>query len=223
MREVLAERGFPLFGARLPRLRAQRRHARRLRRRRGRGARRRAGLLRRRRRRAVLRRRRRARGRTRPRRSRPARSSSTTRPRSGWTTDVPLVVADVNPHALAHHRGVVANPNCSTMQLMPVLRPIRDAVGLEHVTIATYQAVSGTGQHAIDGLRAETARAARRRRGGAGRLPAPDRVQRDPRGGLVRGRRRLHRRGAEARQRVAQDPRAARTCACRRPACACRS
>jgi aspartate-semialdehyde dehydrogenase len=73
--------------------------------------------------------------------------------------DVPLVVADVNPHALARHRGIVANPNCSTMQLMPVLRPIRDAVGLEHVTIATYQAVSGTGQHAIDGLLAESARA----------------------------------------------------------------
>jgi len=70
--------------------------------------------------------------------------------------NVPLVVADVNPHALRTHRGIVANPNCSTMQLMPVLKPILDTAGLEHVTVATYQAVSGTGQHAIDGLLAES-------------------------------------------------------------------
>ncbi len=70
--------------------------------------------------------------------------------------DTPLVVAEVNPHAARTHRGLVANPNCSTMQLMPVLGPIRDAVGLEHVTVSTYQAVSGTGQSAIDGLRAES-------------------------------------------------------------------
>ena len=69
--------------------------------------------------------------------------------------DTPLVVAEVNPHAARAHRGLVANPNCSTMQLMPVLGPIRDAVGLEHVTVSTYQAVSGTGQSAIDGLRGE--------------------------------------------------------------------
>ena len=71
--------------------------------------------------------------------------------------DTPLVVAEVNPHAARGHRGLIANPNCSTMQLMPVLRPIRDAVGLEHVTVSTYQAVSGTGQKAIDGLRREAA------------------------------------------------------------------
>ena len=71
--------------------------------------------------------------------------------------DVPLVVADVNPHAIRGHAGVIANPNCSTMQLMPVLRPVRDAVGLERITVATYQAVSGTGQAAIDALRAEAA------------------------------------------------------------------
>ncbi len=71
--------------------------------------------------------------------------------------DVPLVVADVNPHAIAGHAGLIANPNCSTMQLMPVLRPVRDAVGLERITVATYQAVSGTGQAAIDALLAEAA------------------------------------------------------------------
>jgi aspartate-semialdehyde dehydrogenase len=69
--------------------------------------------------------------------------------------DVPLVVADVNPEAARAHRGLVANPNCSTMQLMPVLKPILDTVGIERVTISTYQSVSGTGQSAIDGLRAE--------------------------------------------------------------------
>ena len=71
--------------------------------------------------------------------------------------DVPLVVADVNPHAAHTHSGIIANPNCSTMQLMPILRPVRDAVGLERITVATYQAVSGTGQSAIDALREEAA------------------------------------------------------------------
>jgi aspartate-semialdehyde dehydrogenase len=70
--------------------------------------------------------------------------------------DVPLVVADVNPHALREHRGLVANPNCSTMQLMPVLRAIRDEAGLEHVTVSTYQSVSGTGTKAIEALHEET-------------------------------------------------------------------
>jgi aspartate-semialdehyde dehydrogenase len=69
--------------------------------------------------------------------------------------EVPLVVADVNPEAARNHRGLVANPNCSTMQLMPVLKPILDTAGIERVTISTYQAVSGTGQAAIDGLRTE--------------------------------------------------------------------
>jgi aspartate-semialdehyde dehydrogenase len=68
---------------------------------------------------------------------------------------VPLVVADVNPEAAREHRGLVANPNCSTMQLRPVLKPILDTAGIERVTISTYQAVSGTGRSAIDGLRAE--------------------------------------------------------------------
>jgi aspartate-semialdehyde dehydrogenase len=71
--------------------------------------------------------------------------------------EVPLVVADVNPEAARNHRGLVANPNCSTMQLMPVLKPILDTAGIERITIATYQAVSGTGQSAIDGLRSEAA------------------------------------------------------------------
>ena len=70
--------------------------------------------------------------------------------------DVPLVVADVNPHAIGEHR-LIANPNCSTMQLMPVLRVLRDAAGLDRITVATYQSVSGTGQKAIDELRRQSA------------------------------------------------------------------
>jgi aspartate-semialdehyde dehydrogenase len=73
--------------------------------------------------------------------------------------DVPLVVPEVNAHAAREHRGVIANPNCSTMQLVPVLKPLHDAAGLEQVTISTYQAVSGTGQKAIDALRRQSAAA----------------------------------------------------------------
>lgn len=70
---------------------------------------------------------------------------------SAWRMDpaVPLVVSQVNPDDLEGHAGIVANPNCSTMQLVPLLMAIRDAVGLERVVVDTYQAVSGTGADAI--------------------------------------------------------------------------
>ena len=64
--------------------------------------------------------------------------------------DVPLVVAEVNPDALERHNGIVANPNCSTMQLMVVLKPILDAAGIERLVVTTMQSVSGTGQRAVD-------------------------------------------------------------------------
>src|SRR5215212_7184003 len=67
--------------------------------------------------------------------------------------DVPLVVAGVNPDAAAGHKGIVANPNCTTMVMMMALAPIHRAVGLERLVISTYQAVSGTGQRAIEELR----------------------------------------------------------------------
>ena len=70
---------------------------------------------------------------------------------------VPLVVAGVNDHAAHAHAGLIANPNCSTMQLVPVLAALHRRSPLEHVTVATYQSVSGTGQRAIDALRAESA------------------------------------------------------------------
>ena len=77
---------------------------------------------------------------------------------SKWrmSDDVPLVVAEVNPEALDDHRGIVANPNCSTMQMVMALKPIADAAGLERLVIATYQSVSGTGQRAIEELQEQT-------------------------------------------------------------------
>jgi aspartate-semialdehyde dehydrogenase len=66
--------------------------------------------------------------------------------------DVPLVVAEVNPEALDDHAGIVANPNCSTMQMVVALKPLYDEAGIERLVISTYQAVSGTGKAAIDEL-----------------------------------------------------------------------
>ena len=66
--------------------------------------------------------------------------------------DVPLVVAEVNADALDGHRGIVANPNCSTMQMVVALKPILDAVGIERIVVSTYQSVSGTGQRAVEEL-----------------------------------------------------------------------
>jgi aspartate-semialdehyde dehydrogenase len=73
---------------------------------------------------------------------------------SAWRMepDVPLVVAEVNPEALDGHRGLVANPNCSTMQMVVALKPLHDAVGVERVVVSTYQSVSGTGRRAVDEL-----------------------------------------------------------------------
>jgi aspartate-semialdehyde dehydrogenase len=65
---------------------------------------------------------------------------------------VPLVVSQVNPDDAATHEGIIANPNCSTMQLVPVLMALRDSVGIERVVVDTYQSVSGTGSDAIGEL-----------------------------------------------------------------------
>jgi aspartate-semialdehyde dehydrogenase len=73
--------------------------------------------------------------------------------------DIPLVVPEVNPHAIAGYtnRGIIANPNCSTIQMLVALKPIYDAVGIERINVATYQAVSGTGKEAIEELAKQTA------------------------------------------------------------------
>lgn len=76
---------------------------------------------------------------------------------SAWRMDphVPLVVSQVNPEDFDWHDGIVANPNCSTMQLAPLLAALRDSVGLRRVIVDTYQSVSGTGSEAVDELEAQ--------------------------------------------------------------------
>jgi len=69
---------------------------------------------------------------------------------------IPLVVAEVNPHALKDHHGLIANPNCSTMQLMVALAPIHRAAGIERLIVSTYQSVSGTGRKAVEELDEQT-------------------------------------------------------------------
>jgi aspartate-semialdehyde dehydrogenase len=73
---------------------------------------------------------------------------------SAWRRDpeIPLVVSEVNPHALERHRGLIANPNCSTMQLVVALAPIQRRAGIERLVVSTYQSVSGTGKKAVDEL-----------------------------------------------------------------------
>jgi aspartate-semialdehyde dehydrogenase len=77
---------------------------------------------------------------------------------SQWRMDpeVPLVVPEVNPHDLKWHKGIIANPNCSTIQMVVVLKPIHDAARIKRVVVTTFQAVSGTGQKAIDELMQQT-------------------------------------------------------------------
>lgn len=70
--------------------------------------------------------------------------------------DVPLVVPEVNKHALKKHQGLIANPNCSTAQMVIVLKPIHDAARIKRVVVATYQAASGAGKEAVDELIAQT-------------------------------------------------------------------
>lgn len=76
-----------------------------------------------------------------------------------YDDDIPLVVPEVNPDAIAGYktRGIIANPNCSTIQMLVALKPIYDAVGIERINVATYQAVSGTGKEAIEELAKQTA------------------------------------------------------------------
>ena len=70
--------------------------------------------------------------------------------------DVPLVVSEVNPDALRDHQGIIANPNCSTMQMVVALKPLYDAAGIERLIVSTYQSVSGSGREAIKELREQS-------------------------------------------------------------------
>jgi aspartate-semialdehyde dehydrogenase len=76
-----------------------------------------------------------------------------------YEPDIPLVIPEVNPEAIAEYknRNIIANPNCSTIQMLVALKPIHDAVGIERINVATYQAVSGTGKGAIEELATQTA------------------------------------------------------------------
>jgi len=76
-----------------------------------------------------------------------------------YEEDIPLVVPEVNAHALAdfRNRNIIANPNCSTIQMLVALKPIYDAVGIERINVATYQSVSGAGKEAMDALAQQTA------------------------------------------------------------------
>jgi aspartate-semialdehyde dehydrogenase len=76
-----------------------------------------------------------------------------------YVNDVPLVISEVNPHAIAEYtnRNIIANPNCSTMQLLVALAPIHRSVGIERINVATYQSVSGAGRSGMEELGHQTA------------------------------------------------------------------
>jgi aspartate-semialdehyde dehydrogenase len=77
-----------------------------------------------------------------------------------YDDDIPLVVPEVNPEKIADYknRGIIANPNCSTIQMLVALKPIYDAVGIARINVCTYQAVSGTGKKGIDEVATQTAK-----------------------------------------------------------------
>jgi aspartate-semialdehyde dehydrogenase len=89
-----------------------------------------------------------------------------------YEDDIPLIVPEVNSHAISGYkkRGIIANPNCSTIQLVVALKPIHDAVGIERINVATYQSVSGAGKEAVDELAAQTTALM------SGRQPDPPRI-----------------------------------------------
>jgi len=70
--------------------------------------------------------------------------------------DVPLVIPEVNPDDVEWHKGIIANPNCSTIQMLVALKPIHDYANIKRIVVSTYQAVSGSGKIAIEGLLEET-------------------------------------------------------------------
>ena len=135
----------------------------------------------------------------------------------------------------AGRKGIIANPNCTTMAAMPVLKPLHDEAGLVRLIASTYQAVSGSGVAGVEELASQVAAAGDKARelaydGAAVAFPDPVKYARTiaynvlPLAGSTRRRRaRRDRRGAEAPQRVAQDPRASPTCWSPASACGSRS
>lgn len=88
------------------------------------------------------------------------------------SSDVPLVIPEVNAHTLTNHKGIIAVPNCSALQMVTVLHPIRKAFGLERIIVSTYQAVSGLGIHAINELKEQAKAMLAGHEAEAGILPA---------------------------------------------------
>ena len=97
-----------------------------------------------------------------------------------YEDDIPLVVPEVNPQDIAKHkdRGIIANPNCSTIQMVVALKPIQDEAGIDRINICTYQAVSGSGKAAVEGTGQPDRGIAQRSQGGEQGLPDADRLQR---------------------------------------------
>ena len=141
------------------------------------------------------------------RRRRPAGApwSSTTPPSGAWSPASRSSVARSTPRMPPTHEGIIANPNCSTMQLVPLLMALRDTVGLERVIVDTYQSVSGTGAEAVDELEAQVRAHVAGEPTVASVYPAPDRLQRAARDRRV-PRRRLHQGGVEGHRGEPQDP-----------------
>ena len=143
---------------------------------------------------------------------------------SAWRMDprVPLVVPEVNPDAIAGYDklNIIANPNCSTAQLVVALKPLHDRAKIKRVVVATYQSVSGAGKDAMDELWTQTKKLFVNDEIVPEALPQADRLQRHPARRRLHGRR-LHHRRVEDRGRDQEDPRSRRSSS-PPPACACR-
>ena len=122
--------------------------------------------------------------------------------------DVPLIVPEVNSEAIAGYRkkNIIANPNCSTAQLVVALKPLHDAAKIKRVVVATYQSVSGTGKAGMDELFEQSRNIFVGDSDRAHGLSQADRVQRHPAGRRF-PRRRIDHRGMEAGGRDQEDPR----------------
>ncbi len=122
--------------------------------------------------------------------------------------DVPLIVPEVNPEAIDGYtkRNIIANPNCSTAQLVVALKPLHDAATIKRVVVSTYQSVSGAGKAGMDELFEQSRDDLRRRSGRAAQVHQADRLQRDPAHRRV-PRRRLDQGRMEDGGRDQEDPR----------------
>ena len=92
--------------------------------------------------------------------------------------EVPLVVPEVNPEDIKKHKGIIANPNCSTIQMVVALYPLHRVNPIKRLTVATYQSVSGTGLAAVDELTGQSKQVLEGKKATAQGIPVSDRLQR---------------------------------------------